>query len=193
MDPLAASLIESADAAVMVTDDQLAVVAWNGAMERLTGIPRRRALGRPAVEALKLLGSSDVASCLARALRGESLATGEILYDIPDSRGRGWLSARYSPWRDAGGEVIGVIGTHVDVTARKRQADRLRELAEVEQLVGESLVLDDVLRRITDAGARLLGAPVVQVWTAEPVARVMRLQASSVEGGATDVRMPHEI
>ncbi|MGH7356403.1 MAG: GAF domain-containing protein, partial [Candidatus Rokuibacteriota bacterium] len=193
VDPLAASLIESADAAVMVTDDRLAVVAWNGAMERLTATPRRNALGRPAVEALKFLGGADVAAHLARALRGESSATGEALYEIPDSRARGWISARYAPWRDAAGAVIGVIGTHVEVTARRRQADRLRELAEVEQLVGESLVLDDVLRRITDAGARLLGAPVVQLWTAEPAARVMRLQASTVEPGAAQVRMPHEI
>ncbi|HUF93848.1 MAG TPA: GAF domain-containing protein [Candidatus Limnocylindria bacterium] len=74
-----------------------------------------------------------------------------------------------------------------------RSADRLRELAEVEQLVTESLVVDDVLRRITQATARLLNAPVVQLWTADPVQRVLRLQASSLEPGSLEVRMPRVV
>ncbi len=74
-----------------------------------------------------------------------------------------------------------------------RSAERLRELAEVEQLVTESLVVDDVLRRITQATARLLNAPVVQLWTADPVQRVLRLQASSLEPGSLDVRMPRTV
>ncbi len=74
-----------------------------------------------------------------------------------------------------------------------RSAERLRELAEVEQLVTESLVVDDVLRRITQATARLLNAPVVQLWTADPVQRVLRLQASSLEPGSLEVRMPRTV
>src|SRR5215470_10195420 len=60
-----------------------------------------------------------------------------------------------------------------------RRADRLRELTDLEQLVAESLVVDDVLRRIAQATARLLDAPIVQLWTADPAERVMRLSASS--------------
>src|SRR5687768_13644897 len=74
-----------------------------------------------------------------------------------------------------------------------RSAERLRVLAEVEQLVTESLVVDDVLRRITQATARLLNAPVVQLWTADPVQRVLRLQASSLEPGSLDLRMPRTV
>src|SRR4029453_4922310 len=70
-----------------------------------------------------------------------------------------------------------------------RRADRLRELAEVEQLVSESLVVDDVLRRIPSAPARLLNAPSVQLWTADPAERVLRLQASYAEPGSAEVRM----
>jgi PAS domain S-box-containing protein len=74
-----------------------------------------------------------------------------------------------------------------------RRAQRLRELAELEQLVSESLVVDDVLRRIAQATARLLDAPVVQVWTADPQQRVLHLSASSVEPGSPEVRMPRTV
>jgi GAF domain-containing protein len=74
-----------------------------------------------------------------------------------------------------------------------RRAERLRELAELEQLVGESLVVDDVLRRIAQATARLLDAPVVQVWSADPQQRVLRLSASTVEPGLPEVRMPRTV
>ncbi len=70
-----------------------------------------------------------------------------------------------------------------------RRAERLRELAQVEQLVSESLVVDDVLRRIAQAGARLLNAPSVQLWTADPAERLLRLQASWVEPGSVDIRL----
>src|SRR2546422_1071816 len=74
-----------------------------------------------------------------------------------------------------------------------RRADRLRELTDLEQLVAESLVVDDVLRRIAQATARLLDAPMVQLWTADPAERSVRLSASSVEPGLPEVRMPRTV
>jgi PAS domain S-box-containing protein len=74
-----------------------------------------------------------------------------------------------------------------------RRAERLRELADLEQLVNESLVVDDVLRRIAHATARLLDAPIVQLWTADSASRVLRLQASYVEPGTAPVRMPRTV
>jgi PAS domain S-box-containing protein len=74
-----------------------------------------------------------------------------------------------------------------------RRAERLRELTDLEQLVTESLVVDDVLRRIAQATARLLDAPIVQLWTADPAERVMRLSASSIEPGLSEVRMPRSV
>ncbi|HEX5816452.1 MAG TPA: GAF domain-containing protein, partial [Methylomirabilota bacterium] len=344
-----------------MTDASLNVVAWNAVMERLTGVSRQAAIGRPASAVLAFLRDVDVAAHLARALEGVRCSTGDVRFDV--GHRTGWLEARYAPWRGAGGRVGGVIGTHVDVTERRqratfvraleaighsltssldlhevldtivgralevmwadaalvvswdgqattftvmraagrlsdqyaaqgsipvgggpisrailestvvttpniltdaatwlgrdrraqieregfkavaaaplrskgrvhgalvvhywserafdaqdvaalrllaehaalaidnarlyadatRRAERLRELAELEQLVAESLVVDDVLRRIAQATARLLDAPVVQVWTADPHQRVLHLSATSVEPGAPEVRMP---
>src|SRR5262245_9206449 len=71
-----------------------------------------------------------------------------------------------------------------------RRAERLRELAEVERLVGASLDVDDVLRRIAEATARLVGAPVVHLWTVEPGAQMLRLRAASVDPAMPPVNMP---
>jgi PAS domain S-box-containing protein len=71
----------------------------------------------------------------------------------------------------------------------RRQAERLRELADVERLVMESLDLDDVLQRIAEATARLLGAQVVQVWTADPGARRLRRRAQSIAAGVPEFVM----
>jgi PAS domain S-box-containing protein len=73
-----------------------------------------------------------------------------------------------------------------------RQANRLRELAEVERLMMASLDLDDVLRGITDAAARLVGAPVAHLWTAEPDGR-LRLRAARIAPDVPPVDMPSTI
>ena len=69
----------------------------------------------------------------------------------------------------------------------RRSADRLRELAQLEQMVAASLDPDAVLRAIVAAAVRLVGADVVQVWTADPVARILRLRASAAPAGQPPV------
>jgi PAS domain S-box-containing protein len=365
LDSLGASLIEGLEDAVVVADSTLTVVAWNGVMERLTGVSRDTVLGRPAREVLDFLRDVDIPGLLAGALGGKVARTGDVRYEFPEGRA-GWLEARYIPWFDAAGGVTGVVGLHTVVTERRRRAtfmralesigqslaasldlnetldtivhralevmaadsalvvswdgqaaelrvmraagrlsaeyatagsipvgggpisravlegravttsdilhdaetwlapdrrvqveregfravaaaplrskgrvhgalvvhywtvrvlsdedraalqllaehaalaidnarvyadatrraDRLRELSDLEQRVAESLVVDDVLRRITQAAARLLDAPIVQLWTAEPHARTVRLSASSVEPGLPEVRMPRTV
>jgi PAS domain S-box-containing protein len=354
-------LIEALDDAVVVTDGRLAIIAWNPAMEQLTGVPRADALGRPAASMLGFLSEAGLGGWLARAHGGET-TTAEARCVLPGRIGYAWLEVRYQPWRDAAGTVAGIVGVHNDVSERRRRAtfvraveavgqslassldlnevldtivdkalevmsadsalvvswdghaprltvlraagrlsaeyaaagsipvgggpmsrailhagptftpniltdpeaslsaerraqiehegfkavaaaplrskgrvhgalvvqywnersfadeevgalrwlaeqaafaidnarvyadatrhaERLRELAQVEQLVGESLVVDDVLRRITQAAARLLDAPSVQLWTADPAEQVLRLQASWVEPGSADIRL----
>ncbi|HEY2996051.1 MAG TPA: GAF domain-containing protein [Methylomirabilota bacterium] len=359
MDRFGLSLIDGLDDAVVVTDARLSVIAWNPAMEQLTGILRAAAIGRPAETLLSFLREAGLDGLLARARGGEPTMT-EAHCTLAGRRA--FLQARYFPWRDEQGQVAGVIGLHNDISERRRRAmfvraveavgqslassldlnevldtivekalevmgaesalvvswdgvssafsvmraagrlsgeysdagfipvgggpisravlqgrtiatpnmledpetwlspdrraqveregfkavvaaplrsqgrvhgalvvhywtvrtfaeeeiaalrwlaeqaalaienarifadatrraDRLRELAEVEQLVSESLVVDDVLRRIASATARLLNAPSVQLWTADAAERVLRLQASYAEPGSTDIRM----
>ncbi|HEV8142534.1 MAG TPA: GAF domain-containing protein, partial [Methylomirabilota bacterium] len=70
----------------------------------------------------------------------------------------------------------------------RRSADRLRELTQLEQMVAASLDPDAVLHAIAAAAVRLVGADVVQVWSADPVAQLLRLRASSAPAGEPPVR-----
>ena len=355
-------LIDGLDDAVVVTDTRLTVIAWNPAMERLTGLAPEAAVGRPAGEALEALREPGLHTRLLQARAGE-WSTVEVCCARPQGAGEAWIEARYGPWLDGAGRVAGVVGLHRDVTERRqrvafvravgavgqslastldlnevldtivhkalevmradsalvlawdgqdasftvlraagrlsreyatagsipagggptsraimqsravctpniltdpetwlrperraqieregfkavaaaplraqgrvhgalvvhywsergfadeeiralswlaeqtalairnariyadatRRAEHLRELAEVERLVSESLVVDDVLRHIVQAAARLLDAPSVQLWTVEVGGRVLRLQASHAESGSLEVRIP---
>jgi PAS domain S-box-containing protein len=71
-----------------------------------------------------------------------------------------------------------------------RRAERLRELAEVERLVAGSLELDDVLQRIAEATARLVGAPVAHLWTTDPGSQLLRLRAAALDPSLPAVPMP---
>src|SRR5215470_10267950 len=85
--------------------------------------------------------------------------------------------------------ALAIDNAHLYAEATRR-ADRLRELAEVERVVSGSLDVNVVLQRIADATARLLGAPVVHLWSAEPGARVLELRASAIAPGMPPVAMP---
>jgi GAF domain-containing protein/CheY-like chemotaxis protein len=87
--------------------------------------------------------------------------------------------------------ALAIDNAHLYADATRR-AHRLRELAEVEQMVAASLDVDDVLARIAQATARLVGASVVQVWTADTSTRALRLRASSGTC-ASSLRVPELI
>src|SRR5205814_9014010 len=164
------------------------------------------------------LGGGPVSRAI---LTGEAVTTTDILHDEDAWRSDGVRAVAAAPLRSKG-RVHGALVVHYwsvrtlgeeDLAALQllaehaslaldnarvyadatRRADRLRELTDLEQLVAESLVVDDVLRRIAQATARLLDAPMVQLWTADPAERSVRLSASSVEPGLPEVRMPRTV
>jgi len=69
-------LLDAIDAALVGVDPALVVVEWNAATERLTGVARAAALGRPAADVLPLLRDAELAARLARAVAGETPGAG---------------------------------------------------------------------------------------------------------------------
>ena len=155
MDSLAASLIEGLDEGVAVADSRLEIVAWNAAMERLSGAPRAAALGRPATGALGFLRDTRLAEHLAGALAGEAVAPGDSRAEAPrEAR----LATRYMPWRDASGAVVGAIVRIADVTEARRRAAYLRALEAIGQSLSSSLDLSQVLDTIVHRALEVMGA-----------------------------------
>jgi PAS domain S-box-containing protein len=150
-------LIEALDDAVVVTDAHLAVVAWNAAMERLTGVSASAVLGRPATDALRFLREARIDDLLAAARRGESVVA-EARCEMPGRAASTWLEARYRPWRDSHGGLAGVIGLHRDVSDRRRRATFARAVEAVGQSLTSSLDLNEVLDTIAEKALEVMGA-----------------------------------
>src|SRR5213593_4554552 len=85
--------------------------------------------------------------------------------------------------------ALAIDNAHLYAEATRR-ADRLRELAELERVVAGSLDADVVLQCIADATARLLGAPVVHLWSAEPGARVLVVEWQREAGLGSILAVP---
>jgi PAS domain S-box-containing protein len=150
-------LIEGLDDAIVVTDARLAIIAWNSAMQRLAGVSRAQALGRPAVEVLHFLGESGLLAALAAASRGETSAA-ETRCVAPGRPGHVWLEARYLAWRDPAGRLGGAVGIHRDVSERRQRATFVHALEALGQSLASSLDVNEVLDTIADKALEVMGA-----------------------------------
>src|SRR5438128_572834 len=157
VDEFSLSVIEGVEDALLVTDARLGVIAWNGAMERLTGVARADALGRSAEAVLPFFRETALTTHLRRALAGHVVATDEFPYALPSLARKGWMRARCVPWRDAAGAVVGVVGFLVDVTDRRRSVLFLRAIEAIGQSLTSSLDLDQVLDTIVGKALEVLG------------------------------------
>ena len=167
MDLFGHGLIEGLDGAVTVTDAHLAIVAWNSAMERLTGVASKEALARPAVDALHFLRGAGLESLLGRARLGETV-TLEARCVLPARPGDTWLEARYGPWRDAAGAIAGVIGVHTDVSERHQRATFVHAVEAVGQSLASSLDLNEVLDTIVGKALEVMSAESAMVVSGDP-------------------------
>ncbi len=128
-------LIESSLESISAFDLSFRYTVWNRAMENLTGIPRRDALGRHALEVLPFLTEIGEIGYLKATLNGKSVSTNNRPYWIPSTNRRGFFEARYSPIRanagkaEGNGKVIGGLAMMRDITARKKSEEALRILS----------------------------------------------------------------
>ncbi|MBN1884779.1 MAG: PAS domain S-box protein [Candidatus Krumholzibacteriota bacterium] len=141
---LLGDIIEFLPDAAFVIDRDRRVIAWNRAIEEMTGVPKDEMLGKgDYAYAVPFYGKRRP---VVIDLIAESDQEDEALYDYVDRRGdriyaetyvqslfggRGahiWVNA--SPLLDADGEVVGAIETVRDITARVETERRLRESEE---------------------------------------------------------------
>jgi len=123
----------------------------NGAFERYCGLPRDQIIGHTAVQ---VLGAAEVARrrpYMQRAFAGESV-TFELDYATPE--GTTWLELSCIPLRLAGHGVDGFVGIAQDITAQRREQDRLTALSQRDPLTGllNRAGFEQFLERQVEAG-----------------------------------------
>jgi PAS domain S-box-containing protein len=194
-------IIESLPDATMVIDHEKRVIAWNKAMEEMTGVRKQDILGqgnyeyalpfygerRPILIDLVFLPKTEFEKRYDTVRRIGDTLYGEVY--VPQTyRGRGaYLAGTASVLHDAAGRVIGAIESIRDITDRKQAERALQESEEkyrrLVQNQGEGVGVVDPQERFVFANpaaerilgvapGSLLGRTLREFTTAEQYAKV---------------------
>ncbi|MBY0339459.1 MAG: PAS domain-containing protein [Acetobacteraceae bacterium] len=137
---LLAAVMESVPGVVYAKDREGRILVANRGTAELIGRPPEAFLGRTDAEFLD--DPAEAAAVMANDRRimenGEAEQVEEEVR-LADGTPAVWLSTK-APLRDREGHVVGLVGSSVDITARKRAERQLRELNEtLEQRVAEAV------------------------------------------------------
>ena len=122
----AEEVIAGAREGIFVCTPGQVLTGWNPAMEDITGIAARDALGKQLSDMLPFLDTTGNNSPPARAFAGAIVAAPESRYEYPLTGKRGWARTVFSPLRNARGVIEGMIGVVQEITARTSAVQRIR-------------------------------------------------------------------
>ena len=151
---LVAAFVQAAPVAICMTDRDMRVIQASPRwiLER----QQPDIVGRVLYEALP--DTRRFTDIYDRCLAGESVQDDRVQINLPDG-GQRWVRVEITPWRDAGGEVGGLLVMSIDVTAAvealdaaKHAADRLKLALEIGEL--QMWEMDFKRRELTSAGAQ---------------------------------------
>lgn len=130
-------IIDSAEEGIIVYGRDMRYQVWNPFMEKLTGKMASEVIGRHPLESFPFLRESGVIENIQKVLAGQSLASIEFLQSAHTGRLR-WISDTCVPLRNTNGEIIGAIGTVLDITDHKLAQEELKEVTQRLQLATAS-------------------------------------------------------
>ena len=167
---LYASLIEASVDGIFAFDRDCRYIAWNRAMECISGLKRDEVLGKRAFDIFPFLRETGEDKYLLDALAGKNVVAENRSYAVSASGSAGFFDAYYSPLRGEGGEVFGGVAIIRDITQRKQAEELANEAHRRLNLHVENTPLaviewdkDYRVSRWSPSAERLFG------WTAEEV------------------------
>ena len=133
------TILASAGEGIAVYDRDLRFVVWNPAMAELSGLSAEQVIGADAQGLFGDVMGASAREDLARALAGESPVSSEFEYVIPRTGRRAWAIQTNRPHFNANGEVVGVVLSLRDITARHEIEEALRRSEEKFRAIFDSV------------------------------------------------------
>jgi PAS domain S-box-containing protein len=133
----------------------------------LQGLPSREALWQ------RIQDPDLVWENIQGALRQKKDYSGEFKIVLPNKTVKYLATASHHLF-SADGELVEIIGTHVDVTERKRVEERLRVQHTVAQILAEAATIEEASPRILPAIGESLGWDVGVLWRVDRDAEALR-------------------
>ena len=119
------AVISHAGEGIVVYDREMKFKMLNKLMAESLGVEVKDVQGKYAYELFPFLLDQGIDEYHRRALSGEMITSHDLFAELPNGK-TAWRSATYAPLRNADGEIIGIIGTVRDITARKKTEAELR-------------------------------------------------------------------
>ena len=113
-------LLDASVDGLFAFDRDCRIIAWNRAMQRISGLTSEEVLGRKADEVFPFLQTSGREKCLSAALAG-SESVSETHHYGPSATGV--FASRYRPLHDELNAIVGGIAVVSDITARRQAED----------------------------------------------------------------------
>lgn len=108
------ALVAAVPTSLVLTDKNLNIIAASGIWARSLGLERDSYMGRNLVEVAPEVYRPSLDN-FAAALRGETTSARRVYTMLPIGMGV-WLNVDYKPWRDADGNIGGVVVSASDIT-----------------------------------------------------------------------------
>jgi two-component system, LuxR family, sensor kinase FixL len=148
---LLAALVESSNDAIFTKDLDGNVQTWNRGAELMYGYAADEIVGRSVSVLVPPDHPDEIGGILAKIKSGELVRHFETVRQTKDGR-RLDVSLAVSPLRDATGVVVGASTIARDITARKRDVERLREsearLRSIVEAAVDAIIVIDARGRI---------------------------------------------
>ena len=144
---LLASIVQSADDAIVSGNLDWNITSWNPGAEKLYGYSAAEVIGQPLDLLVPSARSEETRQLRARLMRGESIQQFETVRAKKD----GALfdaSITVSPVYDANGAVVGVSAFTKDITERKHAEESRALLATIVQFADDAIVSTDLTGKI---------------------------------------------
>jgi len=121
-----ALILENVHDAVVATDAQRIITAWNRGAELLYGWSAEEVVGRPVAEIIPAEWTPEQSQAALRDLLEKGSFQGSMVQYARDGR-KLWVECHGIALRDAGGQVLGFVSANRDITDRQRTEEALRE------------------------------------------------------------------